>query len=139
MAVLAENWFVSGVFDAEYKSYQVLDYIQKTNSQFDRKAFFPYFDHLLQNIYNLEQFKWAKQQAERSMSNEYLDSLFNLNSEQSRYAAASEIDEIIDFASQKFGACRKKAIMRLSKLHDQLKVQRLGISNPNAKGGMVMI
>lgn len=141
MSQLAENWFISDVFDVEYKTYQVLDYVQKTNAHFERNELFPYFDYLLRHLHCLSLFRHAKKEIDAGMfgmqnTHPQID---EFKSEVSVTKSVSDLNEIIAFAQNHFLKCRTNGERQLAKLYEKLHISQIGIQNPSATGGLIII
>ncbi len=141
MVHLSENWFVNDVFDVEYKEYQVLDYVQKTNAHFEQEEFFPYFDHLLKHIHDLELFGQAQYNLDQNLIAGSSQHSFNPLQQPKVHplGVESELKEIIAFAKNQFTRCRSRAEFNLGNLYNKIRISELGLTNPKVAGGLVLI
>jgi hypothetical protein len=138
MDYLSENWFVTPLFDVEYKHYQVLGYVQKLHRHFEEKRLFPYFDDLLRHIQNLETLTKTKLDFEKDMGQK----VFMEPSEVAPIPISNslkDLTEILAFADKEFNQCRIHAERVLNIFLEKIQVSQLGVFNPESQGGMVLI
>lgn len=138
MNYLSENWFVTPLFDVEYKYYQVLGYVQKLRRHFDEKRLFPYFDDLLRHIQNLETLTKTKLDFEK----DFQQKVFFESSEVQPIPISDslkDLTEILAFADKEFNQCRIHAERVLNVFLEKVQVSQLGLFNPESQGGMVLI
>lgn len=138
MAYLSENWFITPLFDLEYKYYQVLGYVQALQRHFDKKQIFPYFDDLLRHIQNLETLTKAKVDFEKSLQQKTFLNQAGIPANPIS-ESIKDLKEILAFADKEFNHCRLGAENTLNVLLEKVPISQLGLINPKSQGGMVMI
>lgn len=104
---LSENWYIDGLIDFEYKSYQLLSYLQKIHTLFAQKKIYPQLADLINHYRNLLQIKEQKE----SVRSKFPQSVADINFQRMEVIyedlykdddLLKTIDEIIEFALPRF-------------------------------------
>lgn len=104
---LSDNWISDGLIDFEYKTYQLLGYLKRTNYLFSQKKIYPQLSDLINHYRSLFQLKEQK----KYVRNKFPQSASDINFKKMEiiYQDLYEdedilktIDEIIEFALPKF-------------------------------------
>ncbi len=144
MSNLSENWITSGLIDFEYKSYELLGYLQHVNKKFCDEMLYPELSHVVKHYNNLVTFKNKKEKTEKQFS-KYMKSL-DLENLDVVYESAfeknekiQEIESIIDFAIPKLFNAYKTGNELYEELEDKISVTPIGLIPLDLKYGYLFL
>lgn len=143
MTLLKDNWFLTPVFDFEYKSYQVLGYAQYLNSHFDNWRFFPYIDGLQKRLAELSAYRDAKSKMEEKLHRD-IESIDLKNKKiikvpiKDKTGILEEIQNTLSFAEAQLKTCYSHAFTEFQNAKKEIQISPIGITGPNPSNGLIL-
>ncbi len=132
MKNLSETWYVEPLFDYEYKTYELLSYIQGVDAQFSENKLQPYLAHLRRHIDQLIAYRYAKEEVEGGLRRELSD----IDLKKLRLIRAAipdeqgvmaELDAIIAFAEERLNMLYRDGAQLLDQLSEEVYIEPVGI------------
>lgn len=142
MVNFANNWLFRPHFDYEYKSYQILGYAQRLQSQFAAHKFFPYLLEVKQQLEALNTFQRHKDAFEAGAQGE----VEKIDWQELKLVRAAlgrnddfweEVEAVMNFASQNFEKCRIQGESELLKVEEAIQVSEVGLTNYTIPSGCI--
>lgn len=139
---LSDNWFIEPIFDFEYKSYQVLGYSKELDRRFENWCFYPYIEDLARHYQLLLHCTHSKSELEEKLYtaiSEFDFENFKVLKEPlaDPKRVISELEAILNFALQKFGADLNQAHSELNTIEKELEIRPLGLSDLTMTKGLL--
>lgn len=143
MKQLSETWFIEPLFDYEYKSYEVMAYVQGIESHFAESKFYPYLDQVRKLLQGLEGFRLAKEGLEARLRSQLVEvDLQKLRLIREALPDSggliSELDEIVKFAEKTLDQLQVEGQKQLDTLACNVAISPLGIIGPQGKPGLLL-
>lgn len=141
---LNENWLTEGLIDFEFKKYQLLAYLQKVKSSFQRTELYPFLSDLVFHYRNLRSISENKGLIRDSFPKEIsLESLKNLEISYKKLveddAVMREIEDIIWFALPKVKDSLEEGSFIYEYVESQCEIAPVGLASLYAKEGYMFI
>lgn len=143
MRDLNDNWLLKPIFDFEYKSYQILGYMQYLNSHFENLRFYPYLDHLKSQIEGVLHYQKAQLEMDSKLQRD-IDHLDFENFKIVRQpiddntGMLENIHRILDFAKTNFQKCYNRAYSVFEDIEKEIEITPLGINEANPTDGLLL-
>ena len=143
MKALKDNWFLTPVFDFEYKSYQILGYAQYLNSHFDNWRFYPYIDGLRKRLAEVSAYNNAKLVMEEKLHRD-IESIDLKNKKiikvpvEDKTGILEEIQQTLEFAEAHLKTCYHHAHSEFETAKKEIQITPIGITGPNPSQGLIL-
>ena len=144
MYKLPENWITTGLIDFEFKSYELLGYLQHVNKKFERTMLYPELGNVVKHYNDLVQFKNKKEKTEsqfpkriQSFDLKNMDLKYDHGLQQ--HEKLLEIDSIIEFAIPKLFSTYQLGNEIYTELEDKISITPIGLIPLDLKYGYIFL
>lgn len=143
MSPLSKNWIVEPVFDYEYKTYQVLGYMQQVEAHFASHRLYPYLTELAGHLALLDAYESKKEALHDALRTELLKiDLKRLKmirrGVEDESGVLDLLDEILAFAKERFDRVMKQGLETKEEVMKEINISPVGIMGADNSGGLLL-